>query len=179
MHEPRSESSAAKSKQTRTLCVLFSVLLVVIFRPALEAGTHLLFVHKSAPIRGHTFVAPRGWLVRERAGRFQLWKPCLTIFCSTAGGSITIGSSQVGGDSNAWHQAVLETLKDRGYSQPNEKIIVTGATSFTCLESTSLRRSDAIVSVCYDPAFDIQATFDGRRENVNQLYELIRDSRAR
>ena len=167
------DSVAKRSKQARALWLLFIALVLVVLRPGIEAGLRLILAQKRASLAAHTFVIPRGWSVRQRKNEVQMWKPCMTIFCGSPTASIILADARAGGDFDAWRQAALETLGNRGYAQPNQKAVTAGETKFTCLESRSMSNARIVVSVCYDPALDIQATFDGTGDSLSSFYQLI------
>lgn len=161
----------------RTLLLLGLILLVAILKPGIEAGFHMVFSQPTPVMKGEVFSVPRGWLTRKQNGEFQLWKPCLTVFCRSVTNYIRIQDAQINGDLEDWRSAAEETLTEQGYGSPNRISSGNGKALFECLEAKKSANTEAVISICYDHVLDIQMTFVGNGNNLTQFYMLTSHAR--
>lgn len=167
------EPGVKRHQQERALLLLGLVLLGAITKPTASACLQGFFLQRTAVMKRNEFVVPRWWLSRAASGEIDIWKPCLTIFCTTSKSVVRLQDAGSNGEMDAWQVAAQETLIEQGYQQPTKGQIAGRNGAFTCFESRKINSPASVINICYNARIDVGASFTGASKDLESLRLVI------
>lgn len=140
--------AAIQRKRVRTLALLISVLLLIVFAPAVKWAL-LRDTATNPPLRVSTIElpVPRTWTVQRAGPKIGGWKPCMTMFCTSPPATFQVDVNEALASHDVWLMAAKATFKERQYPEPTARRIHSQAGNFDCLEANRTDGGGMVSSV--------------------------------
>lgn len=164
----------ATHEQIRAIVLLSVLLLFSVFAPTMRwIGQALV---RGARVRSGNvqLMVPETWMVRKKNHVLEVWKPCLTIFCSRPSAEIVIQTEDLlSADEQIWEHGAETVLKGLGFSEFVTREINNPGGAITCIEANHGVRGQELMSTCFQPVSGISATMTSRTGRLDPLYEIF------
>jgi hypothetical protein len=158
--------------------MLVTLLLLIVFAPALRWGWQALCRTQPVHVGNVEAVVPRAWMIREKKSRLEVWKPCLTVFCTYPSASMSfMWDGRVTCSQDIVMHSVGVVFAQQGFTDPQVRDVNAGLTTLECLEAKRPGQPGRVIRACFKVESCVLGNFEGNAGDQAAFSRIIETTR--